>query len=42
VDEWPKALTPSTGLRRWYPAGERSYDDFAGRYEAEPAAPVAA
>jgi uncharacterized protein YeaO (DUF488 family) len=42
VDEWPKALTPSTELRRWYHAGEGSYDEFADRYEAELAAPEAA
>ncbi|MDL2080851.1 DUF488 family protein [Streptomyces sp. GXMU-J15] len=42
VDEWPKALTPSTELRRWYHAGEGSYEEFAGRYEAELAAPEAA
>ncbi|PZT70236.1 DUF488 domain-containing protein [Streptomyces sp. SW4] len=35
VDEWPKALTPSPGLRRWYHAGEGSYEEFAERYEAE-------
>ncbi len=42
VDEWPKGLTPSTELRRWYHADERSYEDFAGRYEAELAEPEAA
>ncbi|GGM07314.1 hypothetical protein GCM10010129_59060 [Streptomyces fumigatiscleroticus] len=42
VDEWPKALTPSTELRRWYHAGEGSYDEFRERYEAELAAPEAA
>ena len=42
VDEWPKGLTPSTELRRWYHAGEGSYEEFAGRYEAELAAPEAA
>jgi len=42
VDEWPKALTPSTELRRWYHAGEGSYEEFARRYEAELAAPEAA
>ncbi|MFF4258389.1 DUF488 domain-containing protein [Streptomyces sp. NPDC001663] len=42
VDEWPKALTPSTELRRWYHAGEGSYEEFAGRYEAELDAPEAA
>ncbi|MEU2267497.1 DUF488 family protein [Streptomyces olindensis] len=35
VDEWPKVLTSSTELRRWYHAGEGSYEEFAGRYEAE-------
>ncbi|MDN0199004.1 DUF488 family protein [Streptomyces sp. S.PNR 29] len=42
VDEWPKALTPSTELRRWYHAGEGSYEEFSERYEAELAAPEAA
>ncbi|MFJ7241305.1 DUF488 domain-containing protein [Streptomyces olivaceus] len=42
VDEWPKGLTPSTGLRRWYHAGEGSYAEFAERYEAELAAPGSA
>ncbi|KUN19985.1 hypothetical protein AQJ23_36705 [Streptomyces antibioticus] len=41
VDEWPKAITPSTELRRWYHAGEGSYEEFARRYEAELAAPEA-
>ena len=39
VDEWPKALTPSAELRRWYHAGEGSYDEFRSRYEAELDAP---
>ncbi|MFI8891511.1 DUF488 domain-containing protein [Streptomyces paradoxus] len=42
VDEWPKALTPSTELRRWYHAGEGTYEEFAERYEAELAADEAA
>ncbi|MFE7902074.1 DUF488 domain-containing protein [Streptomyces sp. NPDC057424] len=42
VDEWPKAITPSTELRRWYHAGEGSYEEFAERYEAELAAREAA
>ncbi|MFB7331047.1 DUF488 family protein [Streptomyces adustus] len=42
VDEWPKGLTPSTELRRWYHEGEASYEEFARRYEAELAAPEAA
>jgi uncharacterized protein YeaO (DUF488 family) len=41
VDEWPKELTPSAELRRWYHAGEGSYEEFARRYEAELAAPEA-
>ncbi|WP_210583939.1 DUF488 domain-containing protein [Streptomyces sp. GESEQ-35] len=42
VDEWPKALTPSTELRRWYHSGEGSYEEFGGRYEAELAVPEVA
>ncbi|MFF7529981.1 DUF488 domain-containing protein [Streptomyces bobili] len=42
VDEWPKGLTPSNELRRWYHAGEGSYEEFARRYEAELAEPDAA
>jgi len=41
VDEWPKRLTPSADLRRWYHAGEGSYDEFAARYETELEAPEA-
>ncbi|MEG3630187.1 DUF488 domain-containing protein [Streptomyces poriticola] len=42
VDHWPKAITPSTGLRRWYHAGEGSFREFAARYAAELDAPEAA
>ncbi|MEU4656929.1 DUF488 family protein [Streptomyces sp. NPDC023723] len=42
VDEWPKDLTPSTELRRWYHAGQGSFAEFAERYRAELAAPAAA
>jgi uncharacterized protein YeaO (DUF488 family) len=42
VDEWPKALTPSTQLRRWFHADEGSYQEFAERYAAELAEPAAA
>ncbi|KJK36431.1 hypothetical protein UK15_26960 [Streptomyces variegatus] len=42
VDRWPKAVTPSAELRRWYHAGEGSYEEFADRYEAELAADEAA
>lgn len=42
IDEWPRALTPSTELRRWYHSGEGSYEGFRRRYEAELAEPEAA
>ncbi|MZF89170.1 DUF488 family protein [Streptomyces sp. SID5643] len=42
VDQWPKAITPSTELRRWYHGGEGSYEEFAERYEAELTADEAA
>lgn len=42
IDEWPKALTPSTELRRWYHGPEGEYDEFCRRYEEELAAPAAA
>ncbi|MEU6214789.1 DUF488 family protein [Streptomyces sp. NPDC047023] len=41
VDEWPKAVTPSTELRRWFHDGG-SAEEFRARYEAELAAPEAA
>ncbi|MEU8523728.1 DUF488 family protein [Streptomyces sp. NBC_01216] len=42
IDEWPKALTPSTELRRWYHDTEGGYEEFRRRYEAELTAPAAA
>ncbi|WP_320772967.1 DUF488 domain-containing protein [Streptomyces sp. CRN 30] len=42
LDEWPKAVAPSTELRRWFHAGEGSFEEFAERYEAELAEPAAA
>ena len=45
VDEWPKALTPSTELRRWYHAQEDpsdAFEEFRRRDAAELAAPEAA
>ncbi|MFI6206427.1 DUF488 domain-containing protein [Streptomyces sp. NPDC051041] len=42
VDEWPRALAPSTGLRRWYHAGGGSHEEFRARYEAELTAPETA
>ncbi|KOU38437.1 DUF488 domain-containing protein [Streptomyces sp. WM6378] len=39
VDEWPKELTPSTELRRWYHEDRTRYPEFQKRYEAELAEP---
>ncbi|MFJ4690672.1 DUF488 domain-containing protein [Streptomyces sp. NPDC088766] len=41
VDEWPKALTPSNELRRWYHGGDGSHEEFVRRYEAELTEPEA-
>ncbi|MEU3503822.1 DUF488 family protein [Streptomyces hundungensis] len=35
VDEWPKELTPSTELRRWYHEDRSRFAEFQERYEAE-------
>ncbi|MDI3402698.1 DUF488 domain-containing protein [Streptomyces cavernicola] len=35
IDLWPKDLTPSTELRRWFHGSEGSFDEFRERYEAE-------
>ncbi|GAA2365032.1 hypothetical protein Cme02nite_32100 [Catellatospora methionotrophica] len=36
VAQWPKELTPSTELRRWYhEAPEERHEQFVARYEAE-------
>ncbi|MER5867335.1 DUF488 family protein [Kitasatospora sp. NPDC002040] len=40
LDGWPKALTPSTELRRWYHAGG-DFPAFRDRYLAELSAPDA-
>ncbi|MEY9872957.1 uncharacterized protein YeaO (DUF488 family) [Streptacidiphilus sp. MAP12-33] len=45
LDDWPKALTPSTELRRWYHAtdqDEAAYARFRTRYLTELAEPEAA
>ncbi|MFJ9824312.1 DUF488 domain-containing protein [Streptomyces sp. NPDC101160] len=42
IDEWPKSLTPSNELRRWYHGTEGEYEEFRRRYEAELAEPAAA
>ncbi|MEU8034179.1 DUF488 family protein [Streptomyces sp. NPDC049099] len=41
VDEWPKGLTPSAELRKWYHGGG-SYEEFRHRYETELGGPEAA
>ncbi|MFE7186857.1 DUF488 domain-containing protein [Streptomyces erythrochromogenes] len=40
VEEWPKAVTPSTELRKWFHDGG-SAGEFRKRYEAELAEPEA-
>ncbi|MFD9407727.1 DUF488 domain-containing protein [Streptomyces sp. NPDC059989] len=40
VDEWPRAVTPSAELRRWFHGGG-SAGEFRRRYEAELAEPEA-
>ncbi|MFA7761214.1 DUF488 domain-containing protein [Streptomyces sp. NPDC048723] len=40
VDEWPKAVTPSAELRKWFHGGG-SAQEFRQRYEAELAEPGA-
>lgn len=42
IDEWPKSLTPSNELRRWYHGTEGEYEEFRRRYEEELAEPAAA
>lgn len=40
VDDWAKAVAPSTELRKWFHGGG-SAEEFRARYEAELAAPEA-
>ncbi len=35
VDAWPRALTPSTDLRKWYGHEPERFDEFRRRYRAE-------
>lgn len=35
VDEWMKAVAPSTQLRRWYAHDADRFDEFVRRYKAE-------
>ncbi|MGW4778203.1 DUF488 domain-containing protein [Streptomyces filamentosus] len=41
IDEWPKDLTPSTELRRWFHGPDGAYEEFRRRYGTELAAPAA-
>ncbi|CAL9597692.1 DUF488 family protein [Streptomyces sp. NPDC095602] len=46
IDEWPKSVTPSTELRRWFHAqdagSDEVFEEFRRRYDAELAGPEAA
>lgn len=42
VDEWCKAVAPSTGLRKWYGHDPQRFAEFNRRYRAELAEPDAA
>ena len=35
IDRWPKDVTPSSELRRWYHADRSRYDEFVRRYREE-------
>ncbi|MCZ2524746.1 DUF488 domain-containing protein [Streptomyces sp. NPDC059506] len=35
LDEWVKAVAPSTELRRWYGHDPERHEEFTRRYEAE-------
>jgi uncharacterized protein YeaO (DUF488 family) len=39
VDEWAKAVAPSTELRRWYGHDPDRFEEFRRRYQAELADP---
>ena len=39
IDEWAKAVAPSTELRRWYGHDPSKFDQFGQRYTAELAEP---
>ncbi|MCP9956451.1 DUF488 domain-containing protein [Streptomyces sudanensis] len=46
IDQWPRSLTPSTALRRWFHAADGAsgevFEEFRRRYEAELDEPGAA
>jgi uncharacterized protein YeaO (DUF488 family) len=35
LDAWPRALSPSTALRKWYDHEPARFAEFRGRYRAE-------
>lgn len=35
IDEWNKAITPSTELRKWFGHKDENYAEFADQYRAE-------
>jgi uncharacterized protein YeaO (DUF488 family) len=35
IDEWAKAVSPSTELRKWYGHEPAKFDEFQARYRAE-------
>ena len=35
IDHWPRALTPSTSLRKWYGHEPERFAEFRRRYRAE-------
>ncbi|PQO30164.1 DUF488 domain-containing protein [Blastopirellula marina] len=35
IDVWPKSLTPSSELRKWFHADPTRYDQFVPKYQAE-------
>lgn len=39
LDEWLKAVAPSTALRKWYGHDPQRFAEFAGRYRDELGAP---
>ncbi len=39
IDEWARAVAPSTELRRWYGHDPSRFDEFRRRYRAELAEP---
>jgi uncharacterized protein YeaO (DUF488 family) len=42
LDEWCKAVSPSTELRKWYGHAPERFDEFSRRYQAELKEPIRA